>query len=180
MKYLLLLLLISCTTKQTDKPIEKPTQLKPELCKELEKPRYSTTFSKLVCALKKSKQNEPLKAIILAQFIKESGRGHSRLAMEDNNFGGLKFRKEMAAYGKPTSYTDWENKKDSYIKFDSIEAFIEGYWHFIDRYPYKGWDKYKNDPHGYIKFINYAGYTPPRDYYKDVIVLENEAKGLLK
>lgn len=150
-----------------------------EACKVLEQPRYSLQFSKLVCSLKKSEQNVPLKGIVLAQFIKETGRGHSRLAMKFNNFGGLKWRKEMKPYGNPISYDAWDGRTD-YIEFDSIEAFITGYWHFIDRYPYKGWDRFKNDPHGYIKFINHAGYTPPKDYYKDVINLESEAKELLK
>jgi len=161
-------------------PVPATTEPGPKaLCKRLEKPRYSDQFSDLVCALRASKQNPKLKPIVLAQWILESGRGNSKLASKFLNFGGLKWREEMKAYGSPISYEAWDGRT-SYIQFKSVEDFITGYWHFIDRYPYRGWDNYKEDPAGYIKFINHAGYTPPKDYYKRVLQLQDEAAGLLE
>jgi N-acetylmuramoyl-L-alanine amidase len=145
----------------------------------LDENRYSIQFSRLVHAIKKSDQNPALKSIILAQFIKESGRGNSKLAKEFWNFGGLKWRPEMSEFGSPISYEAWDGRTD-YIKFTSPEAFIKGYWAFIARYPYNGWEQFKNDPFGYIKFINKCGYTPPMSYHHDVIKLYDEAKELLK
>jgi flagellum-specific peptidoglycan hydrolase FlgJ len=144
-------------------------------CKVLPKDRYSLGFSKLVCELKLSKQNPKLKAIVLAQWILESGRGKSPLASNHKNFGGLTWRKEMKKYGEPIP-----GRKYRYIKFKSIAAFVEGYWHFIDRYPYTGWDKYVNNPHEFIKHIHKSGYTPTKNYNNMVIRLEKEAKRLLK
>lgn len=180
MKFLILvmLFLVSCS-KETTPPKQDPAPIKVTECKELDAEKYSKAFSKLVCALKESKQNPALKSIVLAQWILESGRGNSDLAKKHYNFGGLKWRKEMVDHGTPVSYQAHDGRTE-YIKFKSPEAFIKGYWHFIGRYPYKGWEKYKNDPHGYIEFINRAGYTPPTSYYRKVIRLETEAKTLLK
>ena len=177
MKYLsILFLLLSCSNEEIKpEPIREPAPVVVEnKCKTLQAPRYSKQFSELVCALKASAQNVELKSIVLAQWILESGRGTSRLASKFYNFGGLKWREEMRPYASPISYEAWDGRTD-YIEFSSPEKFIQGYWHFINRYPYKGWNKFKKDPHGYIKFINHAGYTPPRDYYKKVIGLEKEA-----
>lgn len=85
----------------------------------------------------------------------------------------------MKEFGRPVDYTAHDGRTP-YIKFKSPDHFIRGYWHFINRYPYRGWEKFKEDPHGYIEFINRAGYTPPLSYFKKVIALEKEAKELLK
>ena len=151
----------------------------PDPIKFLDETKYSLAFSRLVHALKKSIQNVEFKSIILAQFILESGRGKSKLAKEFYNFGGLKWREEMRAYGSPISYEAWDGETD-YIKFTSAEAFIRGYWAFIARSPYNGWERFKEQPELYIKFINECGYTPPLDYYKKVIALHDEAKELLR
>lgn len=145
----------------------------------LDETKYSLAFSRLVHALKISTQNPSLKSIILAQFILESGRGKSKLAKEFSNFGGLKWRDEMREYGSPISYEAWDGETD-YIEFVSPEAFIKGYWAFIARSPYNGWEEFKDDSHAYIKFINECGYTPPMSYHLEVIALHDEAKGLLK
>lgn len=185
-KLIITLLLLSGCGSEPVKEVEIIEEVKPlditapiNACKELEKPRYSKQFSELVCALRESKQNLPLKEIVLAQWILESGRGNSRLASKFFNFGGLKWRKEMAPYATKISYKAWDGKTD-YIRFKNAADFVKGYWHFIDRYPYNGWKEFENSPHEYIKFINHAGYTPPKDYYKKVIVLEKEAARLLE
>ena len=143
-------------------------------CKMLPKKKYSKEFSQLVCILKRSNKNPKLKAIVLAQWILESGRGNSNLAKNHYNFGGLTWRKEMKRYGKPIL-----GRKYPFIKFKSIEAFVEGYWHFIDHYPYTGWEKYKEQPHKYMRHIHKSGYTPLENYAKLVISLEKEAENIL-
>lgn len=173
-----MILLVGCSPEETKKPETSPGPTV-ETCKTLDSERYSRQFSELVCSLKKSEQNPKLKSIILAQWILESGRGNSNLAKNHYNFGGLKWRDEMKPFGSPVEYTAHDGRTP-YIKFDSPDNFIKGYWAFIGRSVYKGWDRYSENPHAYIEFINRAGYTPPLSYYKKVIALESEAIDLLK
>lgn len=176
---LALLLLIGCTNEETLVPLPSPVSTNIKECVTLNAEKYSKQFSELVCALKSYKHNPPLKGITLAQWILESGRGNSDLAKNHYNFGGLKWRKEMEGYGTPVSYKAHDGRTE-YVKFQTPLNFIEGYWKFISRSPYKGWEEFKDDPHGYIEFINRKGYTPPLSYYKRVIELEKEALILLK
>jgi len=141
--------------------------------------KYSKNFEELICALKNSRHNEKLKTIVLAQWILESGRGSSKLAKKFNNYGGLKWRPEMLGYGVPTSYNAHDGRTN-YVSFESPKAYIEGYWAFIARHPYTGWEKYKNDPIGYINFIVKAGYCPDNGYVKNVLSLQKEAANLLR
>ena len=119
-----------------------------------------------------------LKSISLAQWILEAGRDPSPLATDHYNFGGLKWRSEMAWYAEKVKYTAHDGTH-YYCKFDSPESFIKGYWRFIDRSPYRGWRKYSDDPEDYIKFIGKI-YCPHNNQYADNIInLQDEAKKLL-
>ena len=181
MKLLILcLFLISCNSNEVKESKKEPMENEiTSACKRLDSKKYSPQFSELVCALNKSSQNPELKSIVLAQWILESGRGNSKLASKFLNFGGLKWREEMKPYASPISYEAWDGRTD-YIEFKTVEKFIEGYWHFINRYPYKGWRKYKTDPVNYIRFIVKSGYCPDNGYTESVLLLEKEALELLK
>ena len=143
------------------------------------KGRYSNQFNELLEALKASKQNIELKEIVLAQWILESARGNSSLARLHYNFGGLKWRSEMSVIA-----TSQEHKAHDgitrYCKFKSASDYVKGYWHFINRYPYIGWDKHKLEPVKFIQFIVKSGYCPDQGYVANVLKLVNEAKELLK
>jgi N-acetylmuramoyl-L-alanine amidase len=118
-----------------------------------------------------------LKSVTLAQWMLESGRGSSDLATKFYNFGGLKFRPEMAAYATKVMYQAHDGQ-DAYCKFATLESFITGYWAFIGRAPYSGWETHVATPEDYIRFIGKI-YTPKAGYSEDVIKLMPEASKLL-
>lgn len=119
-----------------------------------------------------------LRAITLAQWIIESGRGKSDLAQIYNNFGGLKWRPEMKGYANKILY-EAHDGADFYCSFSSAAAFIRGYWRFIERPPYNGWEKYSNDPRGYISFLKARGYAQDKVYVEKVISALPEAEQIL-
>jgi N-acetylmuramoyl-L-alanine amidase len=116
-----------------------------------------------------------LKAMTVAQWILESGRGTSRLATEHLNFGGLKWRSEMVGFATPVEH-EAHDGLDFYCKFASLDAFIVGYWKFLSRSPYNGWeDRAVQGPEAFIRFIgpiyNPAGLT----YVNQILALVDEA-----
>jgi N-acetylmuramoyl-L-alanine amidase len=131
-------------------------------------------------ALIYSQQNIPnpqLKEVTLAQWLLESGRATSDLATEHNNFGGLKWRSEMAPFATRIEFNAHDGK-DFYCKFATVESFINGYWAFINRSPYAGWKDHASNGEDYIRFIGPI-YTPTAGYADRVLQLVSEAKALL-
>ncbi len=118
-----------------------------------------------------------LKAVTLAQWILESGRGTSELARLHYNFGGLKWRSEMTTFATKVYY-EAHDGPDYYCKFDSLEAFLVGYWKFMSRTPYKGWEEHAATGEAYIRFIG-PTYTPSPTYADKVLALVKEAEELL-
>lgn len=118
-----------------------------------------------------------LKAITLAQWMLESSRGNSKLARENFNFGGLKWRDEMEGFATKIFF-DASDGSDTYCKFANVEAFITGYWKFLTRAPYTGWESHTSTPEAFIKFIGpiYAG---DPDYISKVKSLLPESQNLL-
>ena len=138
----------------------------------------SEIFNQLVQLYAEKNINFPhLKGITVAQWLLESGRGTSRLATEHFNFGGLKWRNEMKGFATPVDYQASDGW-DKYCKFDSLEKFIEGYWHFLDRSPYEGW---RNHVDSGEKFIGFIGpiYASDKRYITKVLNVYTEAKQLL-
>jgi len=118
-----------------------------------------------------------LRAVTLAQWMVESGRGTSKLARDHYNFGGLKWRKEMAAFATRIQY-EAHDGKDYYCKFATIESFLNGYWAFLNRAPYSGWEEHIDSGENFIRFIGPI-YTPKPSYADDVLALVPEAEALL-
>jgi N-acetylmuramoyl-L-alanine amidase len=118
-----------------------------------------------------------LRAVTLAQWMLESGRATSKLARLHYNFGGLKWRKEMAPYATRIKY-EASDGVDDYCKFATIENFIAGYWAFLNRAPYSGWEEHVEDGKDFIEFIGPI-YTPTKNYAKKVLNLVPEAEALL-
>ena len=101
--------MVSCSTNKQELPSSKPVTVKtPERkripCKPISGTKYAPGFKQLICELKLSKQNISLKTIVLAQWILESGRGKSSLAVNHFNFAGLKWRKEMKSFATAVNY----------------------------------------------------------------------------
>lgn len=122
-----------------------------------------------------------LKEVTLAQWLLESGRATSELAIKANNFAGLKWRiPDMKGFAEP-----WKVKAPSerevveFCQFTDIDAFIIGYWKFLARSPYKGLEEYTNTPENFLGFLKTKGYSSDPDYVKKVIRLLPEAQKLL-
>ena len=117
-----------------------------------------------------------LKAVTIAQWMLESGRGSSDLATQHLNFGGLKYRNEMSGWATSVFY-EAHDGGEPYCKFDSLRNFIRGYWHFMDRDPYDGWRNHIATGADYIRFIGPIYDTAA--YPNKVLALLNEAQLLL-
>lgn len=124
-------------------------------------------------------QYPQLKTAQLAQAILESGRGTSELFLTHNNPYGLKWRQEMSAIAQSTHYTAHDGL-DSYCKFQSLEDAVKGYWVFLNREPYRGWEQYNASPKDYLKFIVDCGYCPDNGYVNKVTGFLPEASKLLQ
>jgi hypothetical protein len=123
-------------------------------------------------------EHPPLKAVTLAQWALESGRGTSPLAKQHNNFGGLKFRDRMQGFAEPVEHPAHDGV-DTYCKFTNPKSFIAGYWHFIDKGPYDGWKNFGLDPVGYIAHLKAKGYAGDPNYVAKVAALLPEAQAAL-
>ncbi|MCM2477311.1 hypothetical protein HGO38_28065 [Rhizobium sp. CG5] len=133
-------------------------------------------LDKLVSIYRDEEIRHPLlRAVTLAQWILESGRGTSELARDHYNFAGLKWRKEMAGFATKVAY-DAHDGADFYCKFATMENFVAGYWAFLNRSPYSGWESHVATPEDFIGFIGptYAPSNP--EYAENVLNLVPEAR----
>ena len=111
----------------------------------------------------------PLVPFIWAQMCHESGWGKSKLSIEANNFGGMKYR---GCTSDIYVYTDWEGQTENYESAKNIEAFPNLYFAFIGRSVYKGWYDHAQDGIGFIKHLESCGWcasTPGKKTYSDKI-----------
>lgn len=121
-----------------------------------------------------------LKPVTLAQWILESGRGSSNLARDHLNFAGLKWRSEMLGFASPVQY-EANDGLDFYCKFTSLDAFIAGYWKFLSRSPYNGWEeRAAESPTAFIHFIGPIYNPAGESYVTQVLALVDEATQRLK
>lgn len=170
---------------EKDKKPDKKTEVKnkePEVKKENppieEHLKTTSLLEKLVSIYKKHNIQYPqLRDVTLAQWLLESGRATSELATQHYNFGGLKWRTEMTPYATSVTY-EAHDGIDQYCKFATIESFIDGYWAFINRQPYSGWEKHISSGEDFINFIGPI-YCPNQGYVDKVLALLPEAKKLL-
>ena len=141
-----------------------------------------STFEKMVKTYaRKDIEHPQLKAVTLAMMILESGRGSSILAKKHNNFAGLKYRKVMKPYATKVRYGDGDGDNTwMYCKFANSSKFIDGFWAFLDRDPYRGWRKKSYSPEAFLKKIApvYCPYN--KNYTKLVMKLIPEAERLLE
>lgn len=122
--------------------------------------------------------SDSLKIATLAQWALESGRGTSALSMQHLNFAGIKYRDRMAGFAAPVTFTGTDGETTDYCKFASLDAFVTGYWHFIQTGPYAGWERFSNDAAGYIRFLA-PNYAADPLYPQKVAALFDEARNLL-
>lgn len=158
-----------------------------ELVKKYAATDLNTVFSKVSIDANKidsTKINEinhqDLKEVTLAQWLLESGRASSKLAIDANNFAGLKWRPEMGGFATQINIqVPSEPAPVDFCKFDNVDAFIIGYWRFLARSPYEGLEEHTNNPENFIGFLQRKGYAADLDYVNKVIRLVPEAQQLL-
>ena len=139
---------------------------------------YSDDFLDLVETFQNSRPEYlSISSACVAQFILESGRGGSLLAREHNNFCGMKWRPEMEGYAARTLVAA-PSETAYFCSFDSIEDFVDGYWRFLDRAPYEGWEDHAADPYQFIEFVGGIWATDPA-YKEKLMDLLGEADQLL-
>jgi N-acetylmuramoyl-L-alanine amidase len=139
---------------------------------------FNNLLQKLVTIYRGDQIRYPqLRAVTLAQWMLESGRATSKLAKLHYNFGGIKWRKEMTPYATRIEY-EANDGVDYYCKFATIENFIAGYWAFLNRAPYTGWEEHVETADDFIGFIGPI-YTPTKKYADKVLALVPEATQLL-
>jgi len=114
-----------------------------------------------------------LRAVSLAQWMLESGRGTSDLAVDHYNLGGLKWRTEMTPFATKVMYQAHDGA-DAYCKFATLENFISGYWGFLNRAPYSGWESHVASAEAFIRFIGPI-YAQSPGYADKVLALLPEA-----
>ncbi len=122
-----------------------------------------------------------LKEVTLAQWLLESTRGKSDLAVNANNFAGLKWRDpDMKGFAEPLKIkVPSEPEEVEFCKFIDIDAFIIGYWKFLTRTPYRGLEDHANTPENFLGFLKAKGYSSDPKYVSKVVDLLPEAQKLL-
>lgn len=125
--------------------------------------------------------NRPaLKEVTLAQWLLESARATSKLAMEANNFAGLKWRDEMKGFATPISIkVPSEPAPVEFCQFQDVGEFLVGYWKFLTRSPYKGLEDHTKTPETFIGFLFRQGFAADPSYVNKVMKLHPEAQQLL-
>lgn len=115
-----------------------------------------------------------LRAVTLAQWLLDSADGTSKLAQHSYNFGGLQWRPEMAGVAVPVTMgsTRW-------CQFATLESFINGYWRFLERAPYSGWEEHTASAQDFIGFIGPI-YSGAAGYAARVLARLPDAQALLQ
>lgn len=129
----------------------------------------------LIEVVKNDSRKDALKIAMFSQCILESARGTSKLAKEHLNYAGLKYRKELEGLAEPVDYNAHDGV-DTYCEFKSDEDFVAGYWAFIGRSPYAGWEEHTDSPEAYLSFIKSKGYAEDPNYVDQLKGLFDEAR----
>lgn len=121
-----------------------------------------------------------LRVAHLAQCILESNRGTSLLFQRAGNPTGMKWRSEMEGFAtRLVLATPTEPQGAEWCAWQTPDAAVRGYWRFIGRNPYKGWEAFGQDPAGYIQHLKNCNYATDPAYVQKVTNLFAEARSIL-
>jgi hypothetical protein len=121
-----------------------------------------------------------LKEVSLAQWLLESARATSKLAVDAQNFAGLKWRDEMTPFANLINIqVPSEPTKMDFCQFQNLDKFLRGYWKFLTRSPYKGLEENTQTPENFIGFIQSKGFAADIRYISKVLRLMPESRALL-
>ncbi len=115
--------------------------------------KYTKRFLKLISNFSNYESNyRNIYPACVAKFILESGRGSSKLAKKHRNFAGMKWRKELSGVASKV-LVNAPSETAYFCSFKTIDDFVTGYWLFLDRAPYEGWEEHTDDPEEFIDFV---------------------------
>lgn len=97
------------------------------------------------------------KVVQLVQAILESGRGTSDLFLRYGNPYGMKYREAMEKVATSALYTASDGA-DLYCSFPSLENAVAGYWVFLGRKVYAGYEQCE-DAIALLKHLVSCGYA---------------------
>lgn len=139
----------------------------------------SALLEKLVWLYSKEPIRHPqLKPVTLAHWLLASSKGTSRLAESHYNFAALEWRPEMNGFATRSAVTVG-GVEGFYCHFASLESFITGYWRFLDRAPYTGWEEHTRTGEDFFNFIG-PTIGGSAGYADGVLALMPEADQLLR
>jgi N-acetylmuramoyl-L-alanine amidase len=93
-----------------------------------------------------------LRAAALAHWMAASAGGASRLAQAHYNFAHLQWRRDMAPFASRV-VVSMKGEETAYCAFPTLESFISGYWAFLNRAPYSGWEEHAQNGEDFLKFV---------------------------
>lgn len=149
------------------------------------KPKYDDKARAFVRGLIKSNIPEAIRRHVLAQWILESGHFRSRLCIDANNAGGMKYREGYPGEHGTIRYTDWEQMQVLYFRLNRPEDYADLYWWFVNRPRYAKAivEAQSGNGDGYIYQIALAGYVAsmpgvakeniPQEYLSKIIDIMN-------
>jgi N-acetylmuramoyl-L-alanine amidase len=114
---------------------------------------------------------------IIAQAILESAKGTSELAVNANNFFGLKYKPGRCPTSSGVYYKvgseqladgTYTSSEMQWCKFDTMEACVVGYFDFINISRYANL-KGVSDPRTYVELIREDGYATSLNYVTNLM-----------
>jgi N-acetylmuramoyl-L-alanine amidase len=115
-----------------------------------------------------------LRAAVLAHWRHESAAGTSAAAQQLYNFANLPWRPEMAGLAQRAELAT-AGGLSAMCRFATIESFVDGYWRFLDRAPYTGWEEHTADAASFWRFVG-PRWSGRRDYADRVLARLPEAE----
>ena len=111
-----------------------------------------------------NKTHPQLNVAILAQAIHETADFTSLLSVSHLNHWGLKWRPEMSSHAAPiTIKVPSETEPVTFCHFNTLKNSVTGYFKFLSRAPYVGWEGHANEGSDFISFISPIWCPPSAD-----------------
>jgi hypothetical protein len=119
-----------------------------------------------------------VKAATLAQWMLESSCGTSHLALHHNNYAALPYADDLCGLASTVA---WRRAGDEggHCAFDSLGAFVQGYWLYIQQPRFAGWQRFESDPAGFLDFVADRGLSRDPFHAAKAKALLPEAQALL-
>lgn len=119
-------------------------------------------------------------SITLAQMYLESGGGTSKLAVNGNNYFGIKCSKDWLDAGKPYSLHNDDRPNEKFCNYSSVEDSVLHHSQFLmgNRYRHcRAFDS--TDYAGWARGLQAAGYATNKSY-ASILIADIESYGLQK